>query len=65
MCFDRRFVVALVVVVLVVGAVVVAFDLVPDSYFVVGIVVVVLVDTVVAFDFVGTLVVPYMVVVYR
>lgn len=57
--------VALVVVVLVVGAVVVAFDLVPDSYFVVGIVVVVLVDTVVAFDFVGTLVVPYMVVVYR
>ncbi len=57
--------VALVVVVLVVGAVVVAFDLVPDSYFVVDIVVVVLVDTVVAFDFVGTLVVPYMVVVYR
>lgn len=35
MCFDRCFVVALVVVVLVVGAVVVAFDLVPDSYFVV------------------------------
>ena len=61
--------VALVVVVLVVGAVVVAFDLVPDSYFVVdmavGIVVVVLVDTVVAFDFVDTLVVPYMVVVYQ
>lgn len=57
--------VALVVVVLVVGAVVVAFDLVPDSYFVVDIVVVVLVDTVVAFGFVDTLVVPYMVVVYR
>lgn len=59
--------VALVVVVLVVGAVVVAFDLVPDSYFVVDMAVgiVVLVDTVVAFDFVGTLVVPYMVVVYR